>query len=150
MLAAARPCSAAVTTGPQPVEVDKLRGKPEKFSDHYTQATLFWNSRADWEKGACRRRIPHRAFEGDRAGDSRANGCVARERGARVGGVAKGLGIKVPAAMPRALARPRKPEVSVSSALSLTALPGDGGIRTRRIAMLDNCISRGADARPSR
>ena len=25
-------------------EEDKVRGKPEKFADHYTQATLFWNS----------------------------------------------------------------------------------------------------------
>jgi catalase len=29
---------------PQPVEGDKVRGKPERFADHYTQATLFWNS----------------------------------------------------------------------------------------------------------
>src|SRR6185436_8706684 len=35
---------------PQPVEEDKLRGKPEKFADHYTQATLFWESQADWER----------------------------------------------------------------------------------------------------
>ncbi len=29
---------------PQPVQEDKLRGKPEKFADHYTQARLFNNS----------------------------------------------------------------------------------------------------------
>ena len=38
--------------------------------------------------------------------------------------------------MPRALERPRKPEVESSPALSLFARPGDGGIRTRRIAIL--------------
>ncbi len=29
---------------PQPVEGDKVRGKPEKFADHYTQARLFFES----------------------------------------------------------------------------------------------------------
>ena len=35
---------------PQPITEDKVRGKPEKFADHYTQATLFWNSQASVEK----------------------------------------------------------------------------------------------------
>ena len=35
---------------PEPVHEDKLRGKPEKFADHYTQATLFYNSQTEWEK----------------------------------------------------------------------------------------------------
>ena len=51
-------------------------------------------------------------------------------------GVAQGLGIAVPAAMPRAMAQPPQPEVALSPTLSLTARPGDGGIRTRRIALL--------------
>ena len=29
---------------------DKVRGKPEKFADHYSQATLFWNSQTPYEK----------------------------------------------------------------------------------------------------
>ena len=29
---------------------DKVRGKPEKFADHYTQATLFWNSQTPVEQ----------------------------------------------------------------------------------------------------
>ena len=32
------------TSFPEPIRDDKLRGKPEKFADHYTQATLFYNS----------------------------------------------------------------------------------------------------------
>ena len=51
-------------------------------------------------------------------------------------GVAEGLGMEVPAPLPKALERPRKPEVETSPALSLFARPGDGGIRTRRIAIL--------------
>jgi catalase len=35
---------------PQPVQEDKLRGKPEKFADHYTQATLFYESQTDFER----------------------------------------------------------------------------------------------------
>ena len=35
---------------PQPVDEDKVRGKPEKFAEHYDQATLFWNSQTDVEK----------------------------------------------------------------------------------------------------
>ena len=38
------------TSFPEPVHEDKVRGKPEKFADHYTQATLFWNSQSDVEK----------------------------------------------------------------------------------------------------
>ena len=51
-------------------------------------------------------------------------------------GVARGLGIAVPAPLPRALEVAPKPEVESSPALSLFARPGDGSIRTRRIAIL--------------
>ena len=35
---------------PQPIEEHKVRGKPEKFAEHYNQATLFWKSQSDVEK----------------------------------------------------------------------------------------------------
>ena len=37
---------------PEPMEPEshKVRGKPERFADHYTQATLFWNSQTPVEK----------------------------------------------------------------------------------------------------
>ncbi len=57
-------------------------------------------------------------------------------------GVAEGLGMReMPAPMPKVLTRDVKPEVSVSPALSLFARPGDGSIRTRRVAILvaDGC-----------
>jgi catalase len=50
--------------------------------------------------------------------------------------IADGLGMKVPAAMPTALAKSVRPEVTKSPALSLTARPGDGGIRSRKVAIL--------------
>lgn len=50
--------------------------------------------------------------------------------------IAAGLGMEVPAAMPTAIADRAAPEVAVSPALSLMALPGECGIRTRQIAVL--------------
>lgn len=50
--------------------------------------------------------------------------------------VAAGLGLDLPEGLPKALATAPGPEVKVSPALSLTALPGDCGIRTRQIAIL--------------
>ena len=55
---------------------------------------------------------------------------------ALVQGVAEGLGMEVPAAMPRAITRVPRPEVKASAALSLLARPGETGIRTRCIALL--------------
>jgi hypothetical protein len=42
--------AAGFVSFPQTVEGDKLRGKPEKFADHYTQATLFYESQTAVEK----------------------------------------------------------------------------------------------------
>ena len=56
--------------------------------------------------------------------------------------MAAGLGIReMPAPMPKVLTRDVTPEVTVSPALSLFARPGDGSIRTRRVAILvaDGC-----------
>jgi catalase len=50
--------------------------------------------------------------------------------------VAAGLGMDTPKGLPKALAKAAAPEVKVSPALSLTALPGECGIRTRQIAIL--------------
>ncbi|MFL6663008.1 MAG: DJ-1/PfpI family protein, partial [Rhizobacter sp.] len=62
-------------------------------------------------------------------------------------GVADGIGIAVPAAMPPVLARPATPEVTASPALSLMARPGEGGVKTRHVALL---VADGIDARSLR
>ncbi len=122
---------------PQPVDEDKVRGKPEKFADHYTQATLFYVSQTPAEKAHI---VAGFRFElskltvpaiRERMVASLVN--VSAELAARV---ADGLGMKVPAALPKVLKKPTPPEVTSSPALSLTALPGEGGIRTRKIAIL--------------
>jgi catalase len=116
----------------------KVRGKAERFADHYTQATLFWNSQTDVEKTHI---INAFRFE-----LSRVQTPAVRER--MVSGlmnvaselaeaVAQGLGIRVmPAPMPRVLKTRVTPEVKKSPRLSLFARPGDGGIRARRVAIV--------------
>ena len=122
---------------PQPVQEDKLRGKPEKFADHYTQATLFYESQTPNEKahiaGGFRFELSKLTVPAIRERMVASLVNVSSELAATV---AAGLGIGVPPALPRVLAKPAKPEVTRSPALSLTALPGDGGIRTRKIAIL--------------
>jgi catalase len=129
--------AAGFVSFPQPVEGDKLRGKPEKFADHYTQATLFYDSQTAIEKahiaGGFRFELSKLTVPAirERMVSSLVN--VSAEL-ART--VADGLGMSVPPAMPKVLANPGKPEVATSAALSLMALPGDGGIRTRSVAIL--------------
>jgi catalase len=129
---------AGFTSFPQPVTGDKVRGKPERFADHYTQATLFWNSQTPAEKAHI-----IRAFRFEL---TRVQTPAIRERVVSMlvnvaedlaQGVALGLGMRaVPPAQPKALQQPVVPEVAASPALSLFARPGDGSIRMRRIAIL--------------
>ena len=122
---------------PQPVEEDKVRGKPAKFADHYTQAALFYESQSPVEQAhiirayrfeltkvqvpAIRERVVSQLVN--------VNEGLARA-------VAEGLGIDVPDAQPAIVPRNSRPEVKRSPALSLLARPGDGSIRTRRIALI--------------
>jgi catalase len=125
----------------------KVRGKAERFADHYTQATLFWNSQTDIEK--------QHIINAFRFELSRVQIAAIRER--MVSGlmnvapelaeaVAAGLGIReMPPPMPRVMADNVTPEVSKSPALSLFARPGDGSIRARRVAIL---VADGFEAAP--
>jgi catalase len=141
--------TAGFVSFPEPRVVDdhKVRGKAERFADHYTQATLFWNSQSEPEK----RHIVH-AFRFEL---SKVQTPAIRER--MVSGlmnvapefgkaVAAGLGLRdLPAPMPKALAKDVTPEVTTSPTLSLLARPGSDGIRTRPIAIL---VADGCDGAP--
>ena len=112
---------------PEPREATdhKIRGKAERFADHYTQATLFWNSQTGVEKTHI---INAFRFE-----LSKVQTPAVRER--MVSGlmnvapelaeaVAAGLGLsEMPAPMPKVLSRNVKAEVTTSPALSLFARP---------------------------
>ena len=128
--------AAGFTSFREPIEADKVRGNPERFAEHYLQATLFWNSQTDVEKAHIVRGF---RFELSKlqvpAVRERMVASLANVDDQLAERVADGLGIAVPAPMPRASKRPPKPELEVSPALSLFARPGDGSIRTRRVAI---------------
>ena len=119
-------------------EQGKVRAKPEKFADHYTQATLFFESQTPAEQAhiaaAFRFELSKVQVPAVRermvASLRNASEELARK-------VAAGLGMReLPPPLPRALAKPAKPEVTKSPTLSLMARPGDGSIRGRKIALL--------------
>jgi catalase len=122
---------------PQPITEDKVRGKPEKFADHYTQATLFWNSQTPIEKAHIVRGF---RFELTKvqvpAVRERVVAMIANVAKELAESVAQGLGMPMPAPLPKAIDTVIEPEVTRSPALSLFARPGDGNIRTRHVALL--------------
>ena len=124
------------TSFPEPVAEDKVRGKPEKFAEHYAQATLFWKSQTPIEQEHI---IKAYRFELTRvqiqAIRERVVSMLANVDPHLALGVATGLGIPVPAPMPLATDEPM-PLYEPSPPLSLLARPGDGSIKARRVALL--------------
>lgn len=122
---------------PEPIAADKLRGKPEKFAEHYAQATLFYNSQTEVEQAhiqaAFRFELSKLTVPAIR---ERMVASLRNVSEALAAAVADGLGIDLPKALPKVQDDPQPPEVTVSPALSLTALPGEAGIRTRKVAIL--------------
>ena len=118
------------TTFQEPMARDdhKVRGKPERFADHYTQATLFFNSQTPVEQ--------QHIINAFRFELTKVQVPAIRER--MVAGlmnvdmrlakaVADGLGItEMPEPLPKVLQKKVKPEVTQSKSLSLFARPGDG------------------------
>jgi catalase len=117
--------------------IDKVRGKPEKFAEHYHQAALFFNSQTPVERAHI---VAALRFELSKvtvaAIRTRVLSSLLNVSEELASDVAKGLGLPLPKPMPRAIEGSPDPEVTVSPALSLTALPGDGGITTRKVAIL--------------
>ena len=125
---------------PEPMEPGshKVRGKPERFAEHYAQARLFFTSQTPVEQTHI---VNAFRFE-----LSRVQVPAIRERmvaGLRnvdeglAAAVAQGLGIRqLPEPLPKVLEQDIVPEITESPALSLMARPGDGSIRTRRVAIL--------------
>ncbi|NYT69956.1 catalase [Pusillimonas noertemannii] len=122
---------------PEPIHADEVRGKPEKFAEHYNQAALFYNSQTEAEQrhiaAAFRFELSKVTVPAVRRRVVSMLRNASEELAAEV---AQGLGMELPEAMPRALAKTPKPEVEVSPALSLTARQGDAGIQSRQVAVL--------------
>ena len=117
--------------------IDKVRGRPEKFAEHYSQATLFFDSQTLEEQahiiGAFRFELSKVTVPAIR---QRVVSSLRNVSETLAKAVAEGLGMVLPRAMPRAIGKIPAAEVAVSKALSLLALPGDGGIATRKVAVL--------------
>jgi catalase len=130
--------AAGFTSFREPIEDDKVRGKPERFAEHFNQAALFYASQSPVEQAHIRRAF---RFELTKvqvpAIRERVVSMLANVDRDLARSLAADLGIDtMPAPMPRAMAKPPEPEVTSSPSLSLRARPGDGSIRTRRIAIL--------------
>jgi catalase len=129
--------AAGFTSFREHVEDDKVRGKPEKFADHYTQAALFYNSQSAVEKAHILRGF---RFELTKvqvpAVRERVVAMLANVDTGLAKALARELGMALPKPLPKALKTPVTPEVKVSPALSLYSRPGNGSIATRRIAIL--------------
>ena len=119
------------------VPVDKVRGKPEKFAEHYNQATLFFNSQTPVEQahiiGAFRFELSKVTVPAIRA---RMVSGLRNVSEALAETLAKSLGLDLPEPMPRAIEKIPPREIDSARSLSLTALPGRDGIATRKIAIL--------------
>jgi catalase len=120
---------------PEPIEGNKVRGKPELFAEHYGQARLFWKSQTPVEQ--------KHIVDAFRFELTRVQTVAVRERivaglvnvdAGLAKAVAAQLGMAVPPALPRVNDTP-VPDYPPSPSLSLFARPGRIGIRTRRVAI---------------
>ncbi|HVZ36021.1 MAG TPA: catalase, partial [Polyangiaceae bacterium] len=128
---------AGFTSFREPVVEEKVRGNPLKFAEHYAQATLFWNSQTPLEKAHIVRGFRFELTKVQTAAvRERVVAMLANVDTGLAETLARDLGMSLPKPLPRALKRPPEPEVTESPALSLFALPGNGSIATRRIAIL--------------
>ncbi|GGC12113.1 catalase HPII [Oxalicibacterium flavum] len=134
------------TSVPEPIAGDKVRGKPEKFADHYSQARLFWQSQSPTEQ---KHIIKAFRFELTRvqtqAIRQRVVSLLANVDDELAQGVAQGLGFPVPPPAPNI--SPLPPHTyEPSPGLSMMSYPAPD-IRTRRIAILVAPGTDGAMAR---
>jgi catalase len=127
----------------EPIEGDKVRGKPEKFAESYNQATLFYKSQSEIEQLHIVKAFRFELTKVQTVAIRQR--MVSQLRNVDEGlaqAVADGIGLaEMPDAYPKILKKPPKAEVKSSPALSLLARPGALGIKTRKIALLvaDGC-----------
>ncbi|MCQ4164098.1 catalase [Tahibacter harae] len=129
--------SAGFVPFPEPVQQDEVRGRPEKFAEHYRQATLFYVSQSPAEQAhiaaAFRFELSKVTVPAVRERMLASLRNVADDLAQQV---ADGLGMALPEPMPRAIEPSAAPEVTHSPALSLRARPGEAGVRSRKVAIL--------------
>ncbi|RYF28689.1 MAG: catalase [Comamonadaceae bacterium] len=127
----------------------KVRAKPEKFADHYTQAKLFFDSQTPAEQAHI---IAAYRFELSKvtvpAIRQRMVSSLRNVSDELAQAVAAALGMDaLPPPMPLAIDQVASPEVTRSDALSMLARPGDGSIAGRKVAIL---VAPGSDGDAAR
>ena len=150
-----RPARAGFVSFPEPQRAEAITrcaARPSASPITTRRRRCSGTARRDVEKHAHRQRLPLRAVAGADAGGPRADGVGPDERRA---GAGRGGGGRARASAScrrrcrRCCTTEVTPEVTASPALSLFARPGDGSIRTRRVAILvaDGCRRRAASTR---
>lgn len=135
---------------PEAINANKVRGKSEKFFDHFSQATLFFKSQADWEQDHM---VEALQFELGKVETQeikeRMLGLLNHIDINLASRVAEGLGCRVPKklSLPMNMSVPADADpddfqplpvpksIGISDALSMANKPV-GGIKTRKIAIL--------------
>jgi catalase len=135
---------------PQALEGEKLRARGEKFFDHFSQATLFWNSQSDTERDHIVQALRFELGMLDRVETrERMVGMLGQVDRTLAGRVAEGLGLpatvtisgplnlSVPADADEKAFQPRrgKPPIDRSPALSMANTVKDTA-KTRKVAIL--------------
>ncbi len=130
---------------PEPVQGDEVRGKPEKFAEHFNQARLFYQSQTSVEqahiKAAYRFELSKVQIPAIR---SRVLSMLRNVSQDLAQAIADDLGQALPPAMPPVLAETTLSEIDESPALSLLARPGTVGVQTRRVAIW---VANGVDSK---
>ena len=123
---------------PEPITGEELRGKPEKFAEHYHQATLFYNSQAPDEQRHIQDAFVFELSKVTVATIRKRMVALLRNVSEPLAvAVAKELGMEqLPEPLPNACPNAQPPEITQSAFLSLKARPGQGGIQTRKIAIM--------------
>lgn len=111
---------------PEPVAGEELRAKPERFAEHYAQASLFYESQTPVEQrhiaAAFRFELSKVTVPAVRR---RVVALLANVSPTLARAVADGLGMDMPEPLPRLeVGATAAPEVTVSATLSQTAYPG--------------------------
>ncbi len=131
------------------VNAQKVRGRSEKFFDHFSQAALFFNSQADWEQEHIVKAFQFELgkVESPRVCE-RMVGMLAQIDKSLASRVASGLGIAVPSKLDLPLNgsvpadadpnhyQPKAVQKSVGNSPALSMAKKSDGIKTRRIAIL--------------
>jgi len=119
-------------------EAHKVRGKAERFAEHYAQARLFFHSQTPVERQHIINafRFELSKVQTPAVRERMVAGLLNVDRG-MAEAVAQGLGMRtIPAPLPKVREMDITPEVTTSPALSLTARPGEVGVQARRVAIL--------------